>query len=427
MRRSALLFAVACLLCVGVLAAQRLNDANGNQDVGRYREIGQSVTDAWNGQQVEMTSEYPPLASSFFFALSHDVTGESFGARWLIAIVLFAALASIAYAMFGKGNSVIALPLGFLLTTVLVGNELTLLRYDVFVGILLVLVWKAHKEGHLAWSAALLAIATCIKVTPLFLFPILFAVTPFKTWGRLIRGTIAGVLAGIAIPFMLMGPSLALKNAEYVIGYHETRGVQFESLWSSVNLFEHWLHGTKGVLEYHSMSAQNMDFAPASAWWLGMILIVGLGAWAVFLALGRAKRTEDMGLSLLAGLFWMLGIAPILSPQYLLWVLPLFFAWMIERHASFREIPARSILLAIVVTATAVITNWFSLHYNLLADEQSTAAILLLLIRNLLLLVAAALCVAQATVRRFDPRTIVAILWRRAFHSRAKHWRFLHD
>ena len=89
----------------------------------------------------------------------------------------------------------------------------------------------------------------------------------------------------------------------------------------------------------------------ATARWLGRVFALASIAAALLVA-RRARRADaDPALSLLAALAMLVALAPVLSPQYLLWLAPL-SALLAPRY------PLQAVLLAVAAVLTRVELRW---------------------------------------------------------------------
>lgn len=391
MRRS-LLFGLTCLLALSMLSLLALPGARGSQDVGRYGEIARSAGDVLRGQTAEFKSEYPPLASALFTFVRMEAGGGSFADAWIAVILLAIAAATVLCTRSARDpDSIATIPLAVLLTVLLLGSDVVFARFDILIGLLLLLTWWEHRRGAFRGSGFFLFLAVSLKLTPLLLAPILFVQTPREGRRGLLEGALLGAALGIAIPLALLGTSLTAQNAAYIVGYHGVRGIQAESLWSSVDLLIRTFTGEPIVMNYHQLSMENRDLPASLVRIVAGILLAGLAVMTIWAA-RRHRHPAETGLFLCTTLFWILAMSPILSPQYFVWVLPLFGAWVLEETRRLPSIPRALLPMIMTVVAIAVTTQWiFPMHYDDLVDRHQRFPILILFARNLLVLAAAAL------------------------------------
>ena len=148
----------------------------------------------------------------------------------------------------------------------------------------------------------------------------------------------AAVPIAIQVVYTLWSGELGLSW----IGYHAGRDPEVES-WAAV------LADIARGLGVHAGTAfdhGSQNVTGAAARWLGRLFAVASVAAALLIA-RRARRADaDQALSLLTALAALVALAPVLSPQYLLWLAPL-SAYLAPRF------PLQAVLLA----ASSVLTR----------------------------------------------------------------------
>lgn len=413
--RRPLLFGLTCLLALSMLGLLALPGAHSSQDVGRYGEVARGIHEVLRGQGTELHSEYPPLASALFTFVQMEAGNKSFADAWIAVILLAIAAATILCARSARDpDSIATIPLAVLLTVLLLGSDVVFARFDILIGLLLLLTWWEHRRGAFRGSGFFLLLAVSLKLTPLLLAPILFVQTPREGRRGLLEGALLGIAVGAAIPLALLGPSLTAQNAFSIVSYHSTRGMQIESLWSSIDLLFRSIAGAPMIMNYHQLAMENQDFPVVATGIAGTVLLAGLAAMTAW-AVRRQWHSAETGLLLCTALFWILAMSPILSPQYFVWVLPLFGAWVLEETRHLPSIPRALLPMIMTVIAIAVTTQWiFPLHYGDLVDRHQSFPILLLFARNMLVLAAAALGIRLLARRHStNPAAIASALVRK--------------
>jgi hypothetical protein len=268
---------------------------------------------------------------------------------------------------------------------------------------------------HYAWSFAVLALAINFKLVPLVLAPVwvvgsLPAGRPLNlTWaplGRLAaRGLLLAALTlGVFAPFYLWsgGDSLGFLR------YHRARGLEVESVWSSLPLVPGafgqpvevaYSYGSVNVSSPLTPMLTRLAPIVTAALLLGATALLLVRARRVASAPGDADKAETLAQrhpSEFAGyalMMLMLFVAAnkVFSPQYLLWLLPL------AALAPFEGRPRRAFLtgfLLVGVLSTVLMPFLFVL--DLLEPASAGAAlafrpptarfVIVLLLRNLLFL-----------------------------------------
>lgn len=223
-------------------------------------------------------------------------------------------------------------------------------RLDLVLALLMLLALiLLFSRAHFGWSFGVLALAIHFKLVPLVLTP-LFLVGSLPAGEELARSKprLAAALAlrvlGLTLLMVLiLLPFYAVHGSACLgfLAYHQTRGLEFESLYGSVVLLlQRWTGPVSVVYSFKSVAFQSSlsPWLTRIAPWLAAGLLaattLALLIHAAFL-LTRNPDTSNRGSTLAqrfpqlcagyALLFLMLFIITnkVFSPQYLLWLLPL--------------------------------------------------------------------------------------------------------
>ena len=268
------------------------------------------------------------------------------------------------------------------LLPLLLGNVI-LTRFDLWpaaltLAALAALVWRRDRLGF-----GLLGVAVAAKLYPAVLVPLALA----YVWQRRGRrealvclGILAGVLAVAFVPFLALAPD----GVAYSFGRQLGRPLQIESLGSSFFLAAHHLFGLE--IEMRSgHGSQNLDgVGPAVA---GVLLSVAQLAVLVWIWLRRPATAEALVRWSAAALVAFVALGKVLSPQFLIWLVPL-----VPLVAGRRGLLA-SALLAVALVLTQL---WFPYRYWDLALEFDGVASGLVLARDLVLLAVLAVLVRDS-------------------------------
>jgi uncharacterized membrane protein len=337
----------------------------------------------------DFSLEYPPgalpplVVPSFFPSGAYDKAFMWFELVCGLACVVFVALA-IATREVRSRRVYSAVAVAALAPLAL--GPLTLQRFDLWatafcIGGLAALVHARHRLGFAA-----LGVGTAAKIFPAVLVPLGYLyVARRRGVDEARRGLVAFLLALVVVvgPFLVLGPG----GVRFSLTRQTGRALQIETLGSSALLAAHSL-GAYTPHPHFGSGSWNLDgslpdalAALQTAIQLAAVLLV----WIVF-ARGSRSREQLLVASAAAVAVWAV-FGKVLSPQYLLWLLPL-VALVVGRSPAKLAVPA--VLVAALGLTHAVYPN----RYDELIRLDSLP-IWLLVARNALLIVLAAALVAR--------------------------------
>jgi Glycosyltransferase family 87 len=269
--------------------------------------------------------EYPPLSipvlqGPALFGDGADAYTRAFGWEMMIvdlAIVLLLALAlpgtrRHVLSALGVYTAGVVLLSGAVLDPSLIDNgPLILNRFDLVPALLVLAAVLARDAGRSATWSALLAAGAGVKAFPLFLYP------------ALLRGErrFARVAIGAAIPLLACIAIVVAWGDEFgaAITYHTNRELQIESLAATPFEIFHrlgWADASSGV--GHGGFELVASGANVARW---LSVALGVGAYVLLVWAGWRSRVSNLKL-VTALLTVMVVFAPVLSPQFILWILP---------------------------------------------------------------------------------------------------------
>ena len=394
--------ALALLAATSVFEWSRADDAS-SWDVPLYQSFGDRIV-AGEVPYRDFRIEYPPGSLPAFVLPSLvaadgapvyepvlNAAARSY-ARWfaaLMTLLLAATVACTALSLraLGAGVGHAATALGLVAAVPLLLGELSLTRFDAL-PIALAAAWLAALlHGRPRLAAVALGLAVAVKLYPLLLLP-LAAIYAWRRWGRreavVTVGLTAATVAAAVLPFVAAAPG----EAWFSIRAQLTRGLQVESLPGNLALaldtaVERLGLGSlgAGIAEGGTGEVRSADVTGT----LGTIVgaLGGLAAAVVILAVWLAawRRPAD-GARLVrdtaAVVAAQLALGRVLSPQFLLWLLP-FVPLVAGRRGR-----AASALLACALVSTHI---WFPDLYRDYVNERGVPETAYLLGRNGLLLV----------------------------------------
>jgi hypothetical protein len=318
--------------------------------------------------------EYPPFALGPVLApaaVADDVPGYTEAFAWEMIGFDLAIIALLAFGLRAPPGRVAA-ALGvytfgiFALSGVLLPDSkldasLPLARFDLVPAALVLAAVLAREAARSATWSALLGVATAVKAYPLLLYPALG-----RGESRPLRAIVAGT-----VPLVLAAALVVAWGDEFgsAIDYHSGRDLQIETLGSSALLVAHLFGADAGFTT--GGGSYNVD-APgdeiARALTIALLLVgYALVVWAAW----RWRPAPLIGAT--AVLAVAVCFSPVLSPQFLLWLLPV-------SAAAFGLGAPNLILLAAVV-----LTQIFLSRYHLV-EQLDAGFVLPLAARNALLL-----------------------------------------
>ena len=377
------LLVVALVVAVGVWVAQflltfdhSLGDLPVYEHTSRLIALGEFP-------YADFRLEYPPLAASLFVLAGILPGGYALGFSMVMLACLLATLVG-TYATaraLGLDRRSTGSALALIALAPIMLGPLMQTRYDLAVAALL--AWIAYAIVTDRWHATwiLVAVAVLVKLVPLAVIPVL--VLMHRRWaaGRGARWGWLAALAAIALgvaPFVIGSP----RGAWQMVAYHLDRPLQIESFGSSLLLGAHNLARVP-VRHVTSYGSDNLigrlpDAIATLSSAAGIVLLV-LVARSLHRALGAETGPRLLALQgISATLVALIATGKVLSPQYLVWLVPL-VALVGGRRG---QISAG--LLAVAMIASQVI---FPTSYRALTDELAATPTAVLIGRNLLLVV----------------------------------------
>jgi hypothetical protein len=346
--------------------------------------------------------EYPALANlAFLLAPSGGSVAEY--ERWFstamlaavaVAAVLTTAAAALAWRSLRRG---LAVAVAYAVLTACCG-ALAVNRYDALVALTLAAALLFLAVRRPLPAGVSLGLGFALKLTPALLLPLV--VLPQRS-RRQILVTLAGFAVAAVVPFVpfvLNDPS----SAAYPFTYHADRPLQLESVpgtpWATAALA-----GWAQPRIDRSFGSQNYAgdapdaVAAASPWVLAAAVV------AVYVAVWRRRSylrafPETVPVAALAVLLVAICASKVLSPQFLIWTLPVVALCV----AQSRWLP-RAAALAVALATALTQAEFPARYWDLVALQDAPLAILVA--RNVTLLVAAGLAVAALVTLPSADRT----------------------
>ena len=340
----------------------------------------------------DIRPEYPPGALPAFVVpalLSDDEGGFRDVFEWLMAVCGVAAVLLAAVSLAGLGASrvrtaaALALVAGFPL---LLGS-VVLTRFDLYPAALVAgaLAALVHRRDRLGFGV--LGAAIAVKLYPAVLVPLAVAFV-WQRRGRrealVCLGIAAGVVALVFLPFLLVSPD----GLAHSIGRQLSRPLQLESLGAAVYLAAHHLFG----LDVEMRSGHGSQNLHATGTGVAAVLLTLVQlAVLVWIWLRRPRSAEELVRWSAAALVAFVAVGKVLSPQFLIWLVP-----AVPLVAGVRGLRASALLAGSLVLTQL----WFPSRYWELARELDPLPSGLVLARDLVLV---AVLVVLVRDRRREP------------------------
>ena len=340
-------------------------------DTPVYERYGEAMT---RGQAPyrDFALEYPPASLPVFLVPAlGEGDPEDYERRFegvlaalgVACVLLVAVVASSRWAPFYVAAAPLAL------------GSVILSRFDLWPAALTVAALALLVAGRFRLGLGTLGLATAAKLYPALLAPIA-VVHVWRARGRrealLCAAAFIGVFVAIVLPFALIAPDGVWDSLWRQAG----RPLQIESLGAALLLAAHQLFGLELTME-SSHGSQNLagggaDVLAAASTLVQAAALIAIWVWY---ARGPAHRERLLAASA-AAVCAFVAFGRVLSPQFLIWLIPL-----VPLVGGRRGLAASGLL-----AATLVLTQlWFPFRYWELALEFDPAASFLVLARDLVL------------------------------------------
>ena len=348
-------------------------------DLPVYENYGEAITRGRVPYR-DFSVEYPPAALPVFVLPAVGEGGsETYRRRFEGLMAAFGAAAivclALALAALGAGLGRMAAAVGFAALAPLLLGSVVLSRFDLWPTAVVVGALAALLSGRLRLGSGLLGLGVAAKLWPAVLAPLLVAYV-WRSRGRREAFVCSGVLALVVLacflPFLVLAPVDVLES----IWRKARRPLQIESLGSAFLLAAHHAFGLDLTMK-SSSGSQNLDGTLPAVVAVAQGLVQVSVLVALWVAFARGPATRERFVRYAAACvcaFVVLG--KVLSPQFLIWLIPL------VPLVRGRRGLAASALLAVALVLTQL---WFPYRYWDLALRFDKPASWLVLARDLVL------------------------------------------
>lgn len=327
--------------------------------------------------------EYPPLAIPLFRL---PMTGQGLHAYQvgfalgMAALTVLAAIVTVfaEYARNGDTHRAYRVAVAFAVLQIATGG-IIVNRYDASVALVFAVTLLAIAMSWWEVSGVALGIGFALKLTPLFLLPLPLILAPRR---RAVWSALAFATAAVApfVPYLLGGAS-SVSALGATFRYHMQRPLEIESVLATPLWVAHRLAGLPLRVEYtfgsHNVVAPGAVLAAASSTPL-VLALLALVYWVV----ARRREallasTHHVALAMLVTLLGSMIFSKVLSPQYVVWLLP-----------AAALVSADDLPLGVLIAITMALTQWlFPPAYTSLKLDQALG-FWVLLARNVVLVTA---------------------------------------
>jgi hypothetical protein len=369
-------------------------------DTPVYERYGSAI-DSGQVPYRDFAVEYPPGALPVFaLPALRGAHGDVFRRRFELLMAFLGEVmvicVAVALVALGAGRRWLLAALGFVALAAVALGPVVLTRFDLWPAVLTAAALAALISGRLRLGHAALGAAVAAKLYPAVLVPITIAYV-WKREGRreavACGGLLLVVLAAVFVPFIVLAPH-GVWGSFWNQG---SRPLQIESLGAALLLAGHHVFGYSLTMD-SSHGSQNLAGTGPDAFAvaLSVLQLAALIATWVLFARGPAMR-ERMLLASAAALVAFVALGKVLSPQFLIWLIP-----VVPLVYGRRGLTA-SVLLAAALLLTQL---WFPYRYWDLALHFGALESWLALARDLLL-VALFAVLARGLLDR-DPERLAA-------------------
>jgi len=320
------------------------------RDVGLYGEYARALADGRVPYR-DFFVEYPPGAFAVFTPpalLPEQAYRHSFKVLMALLGVAMLIVAAVILARVGAGRRRLQATLAALALSPLALGPVSLNTYDLWPALLVAGAVAALLYGRPTLGFALLGLAVTAKLYPLALLP-LFCVAARP---RLVRPLLAfgAVVAAVFVPFALVAGEGLRESLEAQSG----RALQLESLGGAILAAADRLGLYDATVVTGSTAALSRDLAgglpDAVAVASSVLQAAAVVAVAWFFAVRGRASGERLVIAAAATLVGFLAFSRFISPQYLVWLLPL--------------VPIARLAPAALAAAAMVLAQLWFFHYG---------------------------------------------------------------
>jgi hypothetical protein len=293
-------------------------------DVARYRLFAESMMDGRVPYR-DFFMEYPPGSIPVFLApevADHRIEAYVAVFQWLVFGLTAATIIATALAIAALGGSprrMVEATCFVAIAPALLGS-VYYLRSDVWPALITSVALLAVLHRRDGAAAALLGIGAATKFYPVLLLPLL-AVRAAEREGR--RGAVKAVAIFTASFALVVGPfaAIALGGVGFSFRTQLTRALGIESLGGAIALAAHQV-GLGRPAVHAGLSYELEGTLPRAIGAIQTIALVALVVLTWILFYRSTRDDETLLLAVAATIATVVALNMVLSPQYLVWLVP---------------------------------------------------------------------------------------------------------
>lgn len=387
---------VAAFCLLHLLFFTRVFYSGGPDVMGYYQYAGKM--DLGQLPYRDFSAEYPPGALATFY-LPYLVSDnlQEYNTAFTFEMLLFDLIGLLLALGIGRkaGISPWSCLIGYTLAMVAIGS-IMVQRFDMVPAAITLGAVYAFSRGNYKIAWAILAIGTLTKLFPVLLAP-LFLIYQWRRAG--LRSVILSVVTFAVVALLIAAPLMVLDSQGFISSFaiQGRRALQLESTYSSLLLLGNSLglvsaYPIQGSISFDIASPLAEPLARYSFVFMVLSLLAVYGLYyrncrklAKQAAPPDAPALADLLNYSFTALVVLLVTSKVFSPQFLVWLYPLF------PLVSGRF---RSTLWVIFLAAACLTWYLYPLHYYDLIDTQQSAVDALIL-RNTLMIFAAVLLLGE--------------------------------
>ncbi len=245
-------------------------------------------------------------------------------AQWYQVVFAFsmAIIAGIMYLLLKRYRSTSA-AIAFAVYLVLGSWATALGRFDLIPAGLILGAVLLGVRSKWKWAFALLAVATLLKLFPIILIPPFLIAQQMQSkekWFAWSRWSASGWFVGICAMVTAISLTFNVANALFPINYFLNRPIEVDSFPATIV----WLAGEAGHAVEWVMTYQSLNFLSPVSLVASLLSSFFLGVGLLYTCWLQWRGKIDLPMACLLTLLILLVTGKVLSPQYLIWVAPLF-------------------------------------------------------------------------------------------------------